>query len=520
MSPFTAVSADRLSVLLCTEGTYPFVGGGVSTWCDILCKELSEVDYTILAVTGTPEVAVKYDLPANVRGIIHVPLWGTQEPADFVLPDLPFSAVYARKQQTTEDVVEREFVPLLRGLLRGMEVKGPEVAFCAPVVHGLWRYFRTYDWNTTWKSRAAWEAYVDEVMRPYRERPEEFARRPRPRVFDLTTSMRWLYSFLMPLTAPIPKVDVVHATIAAFTALSGVVAKMEYGTPLLVTDHGVYIRERYIAVSSAPFTFFCKRFLINLAALVSKLVYVLADVVSPVADFNRRWEVPYGAQPEKIRTIYNGIDPEVFVPRPKPQKTAGRPTVVAAARIFPLKDIETMIRAAAVARERIPAVHFLVYGNTDADIPYVERCRGLIAELGLEKTFELPGFHSKPSEVYTEGDISALSSISEGFPFTVLESMACARPVVGTDVGGVREALEGFGVVVPPRDPEAFGDGVVTLLENDDMRTELGRRAREQVLLRFRTATSVDGYRRLYDSLIHGEAPGGVVAEAAAEVAA
>ena len=504
------------SVLLCTEGTYPYVGGGVSTWCDILCKELAEVEYTILAVTGTPEVALKYELPANVRGIIHVPLWGTQDPADFVLPDLAFSTVYERKHVTTDDVIEREFVPLLRALLRGMEVEGPDVAFCGPVLHRMWRYFLLYDWNITWKSRPAWAAFTDEVMRPYREESHALRGQERPRVFDLTTSMRWLYSFLMPLTAPIPRVDVVHATIAAFTALPGIVAKFEYGTPLLITDHGVYIRERYIAVSSAPFTFFCKRFLINLAGLVSKLVYVLADVVSPVADFNRRWEIPYGAAPEKIRTIYNGIDPDVFVPRPKPEKTAARPTVVAAARIFPLKDIETMIRAAAVARSRIPDVHFLVYGNTDADIPYVERCRALIAELGLEATFELPGFHSRPSEVYTEGDISALSSISEGFPFTVLESMACARPVVGTDVGGVREALEGFGVVVPPRDPDAFGEGVITLLENDEMRVELGRRAREQVLLRFRTATSVDGYRQLYDELIHGRRSGGVLAEAAA----
>jgi glycosyltransferase involved in cell wall biosynthesis len=79
--------------------------------------------------------------------------------------------------------------------------------------------------------------------------------------------------------------------------------------------------------------------------------------------------------------------------------------------------------------------------------------------------------------------------------------MACERPVVGTDVGGVKEALEGFGVVVPPRDPEAFGQGVVTLLGDDDLRIELGRRARQEILAKFRTSTSVDAYLDLYRRL-------------------
>jgi glycosyltransferase involved in cell wall biosynthesis len=175
--------------------------------------------------------------------------------------------------------------------------------------------------------------------------------------------------------------------------------------------------------------------------------------------------------------------------------------VVAAARIFPLKDIETMIRSAAVARELIPDIRYLVYGSLDADVPYVRRCQALVAELGLENTFELRGFHSNPAELYSEGDVCVLSSISEAFPYTALESMACARPVVGTDVGGVREALEGFGIVVPPRDPEAIGRAVVSLVADDEFRRELGRRAREEVLAKYRTSDSVNAYWAAYCEL-------------------
>jgi len=161
-----------------------------------------------------------------------------------------------------------------------------------------------------------------------------------------------------------------------------------------------------------------------------------------------------------------------------------------------------MIRSALVARDEVPDVLYLVYGSLDADVPYVERCRALISELGLEDTFRLAGHHSKPADLYNEGDISVLSSISEGFPYTVLESMACARPVVATDVGGVREALDGLGILVPPRDHVALGRGVAQLLTDHQLRARLGRQAREEVLARYRVSHSVGGYRRFYEDLI------------------
>jgi len=460
------------------------------------------VEFTLWAITGNPYVALKYKLPPNVRRLIHIPLWGALEPMEYILPEMPMREIYLRRQATTESTIETEFVPLLRRFLRNMQAADADPAECGRVVHQLWRYFQEHDWNATWRSQPAWRTFVREILRPYGTRPHDFLPFERPSLFDLTTTMRWMYHFLMPLNAPVPRTDIVHATIAGFAGLAGIIAKHEYGTPFLITDHGVFIRERYIAVSEAPFTPFAKRFLLDMAALISRLCYRHADVIAPVANFNRRWETRYGADAVKIETIYNGIDPEVFRPKPKPPKTAHRPTAVAAARVVPIKDIETMIRAAAVARESIPDVHFIVYGSLNADPAYVERCRRLIAELNLEDTFEFGGFHSNPAEIYTEGDISVLSSISEGFPYTVLESMACARPVVATDVGGVQEALEGVGIVVPPRDPKALGEGVVKLLEDDALRLELGRKAREQVLLKFRVSQAVESYWQLYRRLV------------------
>jgi glycosyltransferase involved in cell wall biosynthesis len=481
-------------VLLCTEGTYPFVGGGVSTWCDILCRELEEYDFTLYAVTGEPEVRLRYELPPNVEGTVHIPLWGAREPADFILADVPFSELDARRRRTTPAAVSLRFVPLLHRLLAAMTSESsPEDD--GTLIWQMWRWFQEHDWRATWKSKEVWDPFV-EITAVSHGALES------PTLEDTAGALRWLANYLLPLTAPLPKADMVHTTIAGFPGLAGIVSKLEHGTPYLVTEHGVWVRERYISISTGPFSDYGKRFLMGLSRYLARVNYKCADVISPVTGFNRRWELPYGAPADRVETIPNGIDPGLFTPSPKPPSTAGRPVVVAAARVFPLKDIETMIRSAEVARRELPDVQFLVYGSLDADLPYVERCRALIAELGVEDTFVFAGHHSKPAELYNEGDISALSSISEGFPYTVLESMACGRPVVATDVGGVREALEDFGILVPPRDHEAFGMAVVTLLRNPELRARMGRQAREAVLARFRIAHSVGAYRELYERLL------------------
>ncbi len=488
---------ERINVLMETEGTYPYVGGGVSTWCDILCRELPQVDYYICAITGDPNVAFKYQLPSNAK-VIHVPLWGTEEPAEFILPDVPFSEIYKRKQKTTPEAVQTRFIHLFRNFLQGMEEIGLDITLYGRTIHQMYRYFLEYDYIETFKSDAVWQVFQEEMLRPYEEQEDRFLQEERPSIFDLTTCLRWLQKLLMILNAPIPDTDVTHATISAFVGLASVIAKLEHGTPMILTEHGVYIRERYIGVSATDFTYFQKRFLINLSVFVSRLCYAYADQISPVCDFNKRWERLYGVPEEKLQTIYNGVNPDVFRPADKPPKSRDRPTVVAAARVFPLKDIKTMIRTADIVRRTIPNVMFTVYGSLTADPPYVQECQALVEELEVGDNFELAGFHSEPSEIYNEGDISILTSISEGFPYTVLESMSCARPVVATDVGGVRESLEGFGIVTKPRDPQALAEGAIKLLQNDELRQVLGRQARNEVLAKYRTSTSVNAYLESY----------------------
>jgi len=105
-----------MNVLLTTEGTYPFSGGGVSTWCDTLIRNTPEVRYTLLPLMMNPHVDLKYAPPPNVRRVLEVPMWGIEEPAEF-LTDIPFASLYERKQRTPSSAIEHEFLPAFRVFL-------------------------------------------------------------------------------------------------------------------------------------------------------------------------------------------------------------------------------------------------------------------------------------------------------------------------------------------------------------------------------------------------------------------
>ena len=275
---------------------------------------------------------------------------------------------------------------------------------------------------------------------------------------------------------------------------------------MVVTEHGVFIRERLLAINSSEYSFFLKKMLIKFSECVTELVYYKADKILSVNKFNMKWEKLYGADPEKIEVIYNGIDHELFKPLPKPSHLKDIPTVVAAARIFDLKDIITMIKSCAVAQKQIPNIQYLVYGDNNAVPEYTAECERLIDELGIRANFKLAGYHSKPHELFCEGDISILTSISEGFPYTVLESMSCGIPVVATDVGGVTEALdENCGFICKPKDYVEIGNSVVTLLKDKALRERMGEYAREKVIRNFTIDKFIHAYENVYEQVANKE---------------
>jgi glycosyltransferase involved in cell wall biosynthesis len=488
-----------LSVLMTTEGTYPYSAGGVSTWCDALLRNTPDVRWTLMPLMMNPHIEQKFDPPENVRRIINVPLWGIEEPSEFST-DIPFGQLYDRKRRTTAETIEREFLPPFRELVRIICVDPADSATLGRIFVELEDYFRTYDYNETWKSRPVWQAFKHDVE-DYSERLWRQNERPGPEqqlpsIFDLTECLRWLYHFLIVLNVRVPKTSVTHATASAFCGIPCITARERHGTPMILTEHGVYLREQYLFLSRFRRLFFCKQFLLNLITAVVRANYHYADVVAPVCHYNTRWEVAHATPQEKIRVIHNGVDPDIFAASPKSSSDLH---VVATARIDPLKDIETLLRVAARTKSTHPRARFTVYGAV-ADEVYYKRCLALRRHLGVEDTVTLGAATDDVVSAYRDADVVLLTSISEAFPYSVIEAMSCQRAVVASDVGGVSEALEGCGVLVKPRDDERFAHEVGALLDDPQRRLRLGAKARARVMEDFRLDHSIGKYLDLYRS--------------------
>ena len=485
-------------VLLILEGTYPYNGGGVSTWAHILCNEIKNANFTLYSINASYEANSKYELSKNVKKTIQVPQWAPLEPKELIDYGKKYYKLVYKKKYNDEKIIDEQFIPLFASFLKNISQPESDPAELDIIIHDIWKFFQQHDYKKTMQRQKVWETFY-EISK--KELQSDFDNQTT--LYDFTEGLRWIYRFLIPITIKVPKCDISHITLAGFPILPALVLKYKFGTPIIVTEHGVFIRERLLAINAAEYSFFLKKLLIRFSEAITRLVYYKADLILSVNKFNMTWEKLYGADPSKIKIIYNGIDHLLFSPRPKPEHLKNIPTVVAAARVFDLKDIITMIKSCQVVREKIPNVRYIVYGDNNAVPEYTAECNLLIKELGLEDNFIFGGINTNPHLLFCEGDISILTSISEGFPYTVIESMSCAIPVVATDVGGVAEALdENCGFICKPKDYNEIGNRVIELLQNDELRIQKGVNAREKVIANFTIGTFISEYEKAYESVL------------------
>ena len=479
----------RPRVLLATEGTYPFHQGGVSTWCDALVHQLPDIDFVIFAIAMNPYVASLFKMPPNVQQVTAVPLWGMQDPSEH-REELMYSEIFLQKQRTGMKEIHDLFVPAFQNLLEGMtgEVPGQ----IGESLAAMYRYFRTYDYQLTFKSQEIWDIYKTWLMTTARRGYWQ-----QPSVFESVQGLGWMYHFLTILNTAIPAADMVHSSAAAFCGMVGIVSKLEYGTPYILTEHGVYLREQYLAIGRSNMTPFSKRFLISLVKAISKENFYYADELAPVCGFNGRWERVLGAQPEKIRVIYNGVSAKRFYPAPDPRPATPPLKVLSVARIDPNKDLETLLRAVhLVLSYKIP-IQVKVLGSVSVPA-YNERVLALCHELALDDTVEFLGHQSDIGDAYRDADIAVQSSVTEAFPYSVIESMMSGIPMIATDVGGTREALGSTGILVPSRDPAQLSLGIALLAQDPALRERLGAAARERALQFFEISTTMRAFMSLY----------------------
>ncbi|MFC5952478.1 GT4 family glycosyltransferase PelF [Pseudonocardia lutea] len=468
-----------MRVSLVTEGTYPIQSGGVSGWCEQLIRGLPEVSFEVVALSGSGREPAVFTVPDNVTAVRRIGLWAPPPRARRV-PRALASRFAIAYEELLEAMLGDDGPHAAAGFesaVRALHALAAETPL-VPLLRG----------------QRAVDLFVD-VWARHRGGADTGPLS----VGDALAVTELMEHFLRPLGMPVLETDLVHATANGPGALMGLLAKWAHGTPVLLSEHGVYLRERMLAIRRSGDSRAARAAQIRFFLRLTELCYRHADLVAPVSGFNGRWARQGGAAPERVRTLHNGVDPEAL---PVLTEEPAEPTVAFVGRIDPLKDVELLVTAFAQVRRAIPAARLRLFGGVPAgNEDYARRCEARVAELGLGDAVTFEGPVSPVSEAFRRGHLVVLSSRSEGLPLTIIEAAMSGRATVATDVGGMAEAVGDGGLVVPAGDAPAFAAACVRLLRDHELRHELAARGRRRALELFTLEKFAEGFRSVYVSL-------------------
>lgn len=230
-------------------------------------------------------------------------------------------------------------------------------------------------------------------------------------------------------------------------------------------------------------------------------LWARADRVIAISDAVARVLRADGIPAGRIVVIHSGVDLadiEAAVPLGLRARLGLPPGAVVAAHLgalVPHKDQATLVRAAGLLRERVPALYWIIAGEGELR----SEVETLIAREALSDRVRLVGQLERPLGLLAEADLFVMSSREEGLGTSVLDAMARGIPVASTSAGGLPEMLAGIGLLVPPGDPSALADAVARLAVDPALRAELGARGRARVR-QFTAARMADAVRTVYRS--------------------
>jgi glycosyltransferase involved in cell wall biosynthesis len=204
----------------------------------------------------------------------------------------------------------------------------------------------------------------------------------------------------------------------------------------------------------------------------------------------------------KARLIRNGIDPAGIIPgfdravKKSQLGSDGRPLVVAVSRLHRQKGLKYLLRAVPLIREEIPAVKVVIAGGG----PLESKLASAMKRLRIGESATLLGERKDAREVLAAADVFVLPSLWEGLPYVLVEAAALGKPIVATDIDGVREVVRSgeTGVLVPPRDPGGLAAALILLLRDRDLAGKLGERARRDIPSAFALERMVRETEALY----------------------
>ncbi|MFQ5646206.1 MAG: GT4 family glycosyltransferase PelF [bacterium] len=477
------------------EGSYPYVSGGVSSWAQQLIESLPEFTFSVIAILPDKKPRkLKYNLPGNVENLHHIYIY--QEDFD---KRLNFRGRFEwgkiiEDYHKEENIFNRDFFSNISELF---ESENP------PDIKDLIGSYKSFEMLT----------------RQYD------AKAPDASFLDYVWTWRFMHlGILEIMSAPLHHCRSYHAISTGYSGIYGCRLKHLYDRPYLLTEHGIYTRERKIEITRSDWIYDKKKeeirpertlgvfksMWIKAFRTMSRLTYQFTDEIITLYPGNQEFQLEDGAQKEKLRIIYNGIDFEHYHALKK-ERIPGRFTIVLIGRVVPVKDIKTFIRCVKILSRQIPELKALVMGPTDEDPKYYQECRQLVNLLAIE---DFISFTGKVSIVdyYPEVDVLVLTSISEAQPLVIIEGNAAGIPAVCTDVGDCRDLLYGragedremgkSGLIFNMANPEQAAEHIFTLYRDLSFYKHCSETGIKRVSRYYKKEYQINSYRELYGSYL------------------
>ena len=328
---------------------------------------------------------------------------------------------------------------------------------------------------------------------------------------DFLWTMRSIYlpMFLM-LKTNLPKADVYHCVATGYAGILGAMANRVYGSKLLISEHGIYTREREEEILKANWVKgIYKNIWIDQFKKMSKVAYDKATIVTSLYDRAKKLQIELGCKEEKIKITPNGIDIKRFenISERRPEDK-GFFNIGAVLRVTPIKDIKTMIQAFAFAKERQNNLKLWIMGPTNEDEEYADECYELVDALGVKDVIFTGRINV--TDFLGRMNCTILTSISEGQPLTILEGFAAHLPVIATDVGNCRELIYGepgdeygtAGILTHIMNVSEIAEALIEMARHDEETKKMGEAGYNRVINLFRVDQMKENYRTIYDELM------------------
>ncbi len=448
--------SENVDIMLFSEGTYPYVKGGVSAWVLQLIKGLPQYSFGVCFIGAQRTMdgklmEISYEFPPN---LVHLEEHYLFEDENVLKPK--------REKGSKEGF---ETVEKLYNSFRNPKLDIPKVL----------EDINFYKEDVTFKdflySERSWEFINDKYMQNCPDVP----------FVDYFWTLRNIHKpiwIIANIVSSLPKCKMFHAPSTGYAGFSGALASYNTNRPFILTEHGIYTRERKIDMLSADWVEYkkpsllqqpeeynyIKRMWVNFFDKIGVFCYHRANHILSLFSGAQKIQINFGADENRTMVIPNGVDVDTLKATMSNRLEIPKPIVTLIGRVVPIKDIKTFIRAIKIASQSVPNIEGWIVGAVEEDSEYVMECQQMAISLGLKEklqvfdgnksdmsaeeieqsrdTIKLFG-HSDIKKILPKSALQTLSSISEGMPLVILEGFAAGVPCVATDVGSCRDLIEG-----------------------------------------------------------------------------